>query len=184
MIMLKKTILFLLLTVPLSFAAFAQVNYVAEEKPPLKDRLFFGGNLGLSFGTITSIEVSPLVGVMINPKLSAGGGFVYQYFQDKRFTETYSSSIYGGRAFVRYNLIQNFFLRGEYEVLNLEVGSVTPNGFELKREWIPSTFLGAGYFQPFGQRGGISFAVLYNLTFDRDRSPYAEPYVIRVGFTL
>jgi hypothetical protein len=34
-----------------------------EEPPPLRERLFFGGNLGLQFGTITDIQVSPVIGL-------------------------------------------------------------------------------------------------------------------------
>ena len=40
--------------------------------PPLRERLYFGGNFGLSFGNITSVIVSPLAGYHITPRLSAG----------------------------------------------------------------------------------------------------------------
>ncbi|WP_053406771.1 hypothetical protein [Persicobacter sp. CCB-QB2] len=176
----KKALLSLLLFLAsLSFAN-AQIDYVKEDKPPLKDRLFFGGNFGLSFGTFTYIEVSPTVGVMVTPKFSTGLGVVYQYYEDKRFDPKLTSSTYGFRWFGRYNIYKNFFLRGEVEGLNLEVYNVR----ETKREWVPGVFLGAGYFQPFGKRGGVSVSVLYNFTYDEFKSPYSDPYVIRVGFAI
>ena len=39
---------------------------------PFKDRIFVGGNLGLTFGTITNIEIAPLIGYMLTPSWSAG----------------------------------------------------------------------------------------------------------------
>ncbi len=30
-----------------------------EERPPVNQRLFFGGSFGLQFGTVTNIEVAP-----------------------------------------------------------------------------------------------------------------------------
>jgi len=49
-------------------AAFSQRDYDPEMKPPIKDRLYYGGNFAAQFGTITFIDVSPLVGVMLTEK--------------------------------------------------------------------------------------------------------------------
>ena len=42
-------------------------------------RLVVGGGIGLGFGDITSISVSPMVGYRITDNFSAGVGFGYQY---------------------------------------------------------------------------------------------------------
>lgn len=165
----------------LSNATFGQRVIDEESRPPLKDRLYYGGNFAMSFGTITYIDVSPLVGAMITNKLSGGVGATYQYFNDRRFIGG-NSSLYGGRVFGRYNVFPNFFGHVEFESLNFDLFNQNTDKFE--RSWVPGFFLGAGYFAPFGNRGGANFTFLYNLIHDNRRSPYNEPYVIRVGFVL
>lgn len=165
----------------LSFGVFAQREIDEGNRPPLKDRLYYGGNFGMSFGTITFVDVSPLVGAMVTNRLSGGVGATYQYFNDRRFIGG-NSSLYGGRVFGRYNVFPNIFLHSEYESLNFDLFNPLSERFE--RTWVPGFFLGAGYFTPFGSRGGANFTFLYNLLHDNRRSPYNEPYVIRVGFVL
>ena len=136
----------------------------------------------MQFGTVTLIDVSPLAGVMITDKYSAGLGITYQYFDDRRFIGG-SSSTYGGRLFNRYNVLPNIFLHAEYESINFENYNLASERFE--RIWVNGLFLGGGYFAPFGGgRGGANFTFLYNVLHDNRRSPYGEPYVIRVGFVL
>lgn len=162
-------------------SSFAQREIDPESNPPLKDRMYFGGNLGLQFGTVTMIDVSPLAGVMITPRLSGGVGGTFQYFDDNRFQGAEGTS-YGGRLFGRYNVLPNIFLYTEYESINWEAYDFNVENF--RRTWTESLFIGAGYFAPFGSRGGANFTFLYNVTYDRRNSYYAEPYVIRVGFVL
>lgn len=111
-----------LLFIFLSTAAFSQKG--ESNNPyaglPLKERIFVGGGLGLSFGTITFISVSPIVGYNVSPRLSFGLGPSYQYYRDNRATPDFSTSIYGGSAFGRYFVLENIFLQSEFEVLNLE----------------------------------------------------------------
>ncbi|MEX0884775.1 MAG: hypothetical protein WDZ72_15010 [Cyclobacteriaceae bacterium] len=168
-----------------AFDAKAQREIYPEENPPLKDRMYFGGNLSLQFGTITFIDVSPLAGAMITDKYSVGLGATYQYFNN-RFYRNAASHIYGGRLFNRYNIFPRIFLHAEYEALNVEVANPIPNTNDVifTRDWVPGLFAGAGYFTPFGSRGGMNFMLLYNFTYDNRRSPYNEPYVLRVGFVF
>jgi hypothetical protein len=159
----------------------AQREIPEEGKVPLKDRMFFGGNFAVSFGTITFIDISPLAGAMITNRFSAGAGITYQYFRDSRFVGG-ENNIYGGRVFGRYNVRPNIFLHGEYESLNLDLYNRVSETFQ--RTWVPGLFLGGGYFAPFGGRGGANVTFLYNFLFDNQRSPYNQPYVFRVGFML
>lgn len=147
----------------------------------LKDRLYFGGNLGLQFGTITMIDISPLVGVMITPKLSGGLGGTFQYFDDNRLQGAQGTS-YGGRVFGRYNILPNIFTQVEYESINWKTYNDFVNDF--RRTWTNALFVGGGYFVPFGPRGGANFTFLYNVLHDNRNSFYAEPYVIRIGFVM
>ena len=161
--------------------AYAQRDINPDEEPPLKDRLYFGGNLGLQFGTVTLIDISPLAGVMITPKFSSGIGATYQYYDDNRFQGSAGSS-YGGRFFTRYNVLPNIFAYSEFESINWNAYNFFNDRFQ--RTWTDAFFIGAGYFTPFGPRGGANFTFLYNLMHDNRNSYYNEPYVIRVGFVM
>ena len=168
-------------TCAFSLECLAQRTIFPEESPPLKDRMYYGGNFSLQFGGVTFIDISPLAGAMITERYSAGLGATYQYI-NFRFLNTGGRSVYGGRIFNRYNITQNFFAHGEFESLNAEYYNF--NQERLERAWIPGAFVGGGYFSPAGERGGFNIMVLYNLMYDNLRSPYNEPYVIRVGFVF
>ncbi|MEN2283836.1 hypothetical protein AAGF08_16970 [Algoriphagus sp. SE2] len=181
MLLLKNKLLLLFV-----FVFFLHLNANAQrdiysDSLTLKDRLYFGGNFGMQFGTVTLLDFSPLVGVMVTPKFSSGIGITYQYFNDKRYIGGETSS-YGGRIFSRYNVLPNIFTHAEYERINFDNYNIFTDQFQ--RIWANSLFLGGGYFAPFGPRGGANFTFLYNVLHDNLRSPYGEPYVIRVGFVL
>lgn len=161
---------------------FAQREIYPEDKPPLKDRMYFGGNFSLQFGSVTYIDISPLAGVMVTDRFSTGLGATYQYLKFHRN----SSNVYGGRVFGRYNITQNIFAHSEVESLNTayEIPGATPDLDRLGRDWVTGVLVGGGYFTPFGNRGGANITLLYNLTYDNRKSPYNEPYVIRVGFVF
>ncbi len=169
-----------------------------EEPPALRDRLFFGGNFGLTFGSTTSIIVSPLAGYRITPKLSGGLGIRYEYYKNSYPGYVpYSTNIYGGSVFTRYMLIQNLgkalkleglgtgiFVQGEYELLNLEsqyfdISNTHP---EQKRFNLHSVLVGGGIYQPIGERSGFLITVLWNLN-ESINSVYSNP-LIRLGFTF
>ncbi|MBN3521724.1 hypothetical protein JYB62_17075 [Algoriphagus lutimaris] len=176
----NKILLAFILFFSLQFAANAQ-REIYQDSIPFKDRLYFGGNFGMQFGSVTLLDLSPLVGVMITPRFSSGLGVTYQYFNDKRYIGGETSS-YGGRIFSRYNVLPNIFTQAEFESINFDNYNILQDRFE--RIWANSLFLGGGYFAPFGPRGGANFTFLYNVLHDNLRSPYGEPYVIRVGFVL
>ncbi|WP_373520165.1 hypothetical protein [Aquiflexum sp.] len=184
MLSLKTKLLLPLLILVLFFvtvSAEAQRYIDEENRPPLKDRMFFGGNFAMSFGTITFIDVSPLAGVMVTNRFSSGVGATYQYFNDRRFIGG-NNSVYGGRIFSRYNIFPNIFAHAEYESLNLDFYNQRTDRFE--RIWVPGLLVGGGYFTPFGDRGGANITLLYNVIHDNFRSPYNSPLIIRFGFVL
>ncbi|MEM8964950.1 MAG: hypothetical protein AAGE93_00920 [Bacteroidota bacterium] len=164
--------------------SFAQNQSAQEEdsiyyqRPSILEKLAPGGNFSLQFGTITYIEVSPLLGYRFTNNFTAGPGFTYRYFKVRGFE---ASSIYGPRAFARYVISRNFFVQADYENLSVEFVS---NQRETVREWVPGLFVGGGLFQPIGQRAGFMIGAFYNLSHDNIRSPYNSPWVFNVGFTL
>lgn len=147
---------------------------------PFKDRLFFGGDLGLSFGTVTYIRVAPIIGYNISPKFAVGGGPSYQYYKDNRYSG-YETSIYGGSVFGRYFVLENIFLQSEFEVLNLDELYYNPlSDFTRQRVTIPVWFVGAGFSQRSANGSGFFIGVFYDLIGDIN-SPYPNNLAFRAG---
>lgn len=167
----------------ISNPVFSQDNFTDQlnetERIPFKDRLYYGGYFGLQFGTITLIDVSPLVGVMATERLSFALGLSYQYYQEKYSGYKYSTNIYGFRSYARYYFYQNFFGQAEYELLNFDA-YVDP--FNTERVNVHSFLVGAGYRQWISYKAFASFVVLWNLN-ESNLSPYRNP-VIRIGFGI
>lgn len=185
-----KKIYILSLVFCLSTASYAQVEIDREEEPSFKERIYFGGGFSATFGNITSVYVSPIVGYMITRGFSAGLGVTYQYYKDKRYVPSYESNSYGGRVFLRQNIYViprlPLFAYGEYESLNFEAAKYNPvtEEYYLDRDWYPRLLLGAGLFAPFGRRGGFYFAVMYDVIYKGSESPYGSPWVYRMGVSF
>lgn len=147
---------------------------------PFKDRVFFGGDLGLSFGTITNIRVAPIVGYNISPNFAIGAGPSYQYYKDNRYIGI-ESSIYGGSAFGRFYFLDSFFLQTEFEVLNLEKLYYDPmSDFTPNRVTIPVWFVGGGFSQRTANGSGFFIGMFYDLIQDIN-SPYPNNLAFRAG---
>lgn len=144
----------------------------------LIDKLFTGGNVGAQFGTITFVEVSPLLGYKITDKISAGIGATYQYYHYKDRYYDLETDVYGGRIFGRY--LFNDFLFGhiEYEYLNLEAFD-----FQRRRVDVESLLAGGGYIQRISDHVGVVAMLLYNFT-ESVYTPYAGPFIVRVGVNI
>ncbi len=148
-----------------------------------KDRITIGGDLGLSFGNqLTYIRVAPVLGYIVNPKLTIGAGPSFQYWEDRRFIPALETTIYGGSTFGRYFVIEQIFLQAEFEVLNLDeinyaIGSDFTNR---ERVTIPVFFVGGGYSQRTAGGSGFFVSVMYDLIGDLN-SPYPNDLVFRVG---
>lgn len=154
----------------------------AAARPSFGERLFFGGNLGLSFGSLTFINISPTVGYRFTDRFGAGLGPAYSYYSDNRDKNyRYTTNTYGGRLFGQYMLLDNLMLYSEYEMINVEVPNLLFT--KLVRRNISSLFVGGGYMQRFGNgNSGISLMLLYNVM-ESDYNIYENP-IIRTGFMM
>lgn len=153
-----------------------------KPKVPFKDRIFVGGNFGLTFGTVTNIEIAPQVGYLLKPNWSAGLGIRYSYYQDNYYVPPYKTNIYGGLLFSRYVIYKGLFLEGDFEANNFDVYEVDPYGnYRTHRQWVPSFLMGGGYSQSMGGNSAFFISVLYDVLQNR-YSPYYGVPVIRVGF--
>jgi hypothetical protein len=187
----KKTILSL-------FCSLFSFIILAQDVQDVKDlsfrqRLFFGGDLGLSFGTNTYINLAPVVGYRITNRLSAGLGPIY-IFEKYKYYDIQTSS-YGGKAIMSFAVIRNvsdylnigigdILLHAENEIINLqkmEYVATTGRIYALdERLWIDNLLAGIGLNFPFNDRAGINIYALWDIT-RNEYSPYSNP-VIRIGF--
>ncbi len=151
--------------------AYAQFTENKEEQ----SRWFAGGNLGLQFGDITLIDISPSVGYMLTNRMALGLGATYKFYSMKSLYNPktrYKSNIWGGSCFARYYVFPQVFAHAEYEYLMYRSESLGNIDFQ-------SIFLGGGYRQYFSERGAFEILLLYNLN-ETENSPYSNP-VIRFG---
>ncbi len=177
-----KNIYKLLLVATLLFSTqclYSQYYEKAKAKQSFADKLFFGGGLGLQFGDVTAIDVSPIVGYRITPKLHAGVGLSYSYYNYSNLGV--SASNYSASVFTRFFLLDNIFAHGEVEALNAKVFT-SFNPEKSYRKWIDSYLVGAGYFQRIGEKSGMYIMVLWNLN-ENEFTPYKNP-VVRIGFAF
>lgn len=144
----------------------------SDERPPLNQRLFFGGSFGLQFGTVTNIEVAPLAGIWLLPRVAVGAGPSFQYYKDPLGR----TAIFGGRAMLQLTLVQDLnnvipigwnmgiFVNGEYDVLSLERGFFTPAPDATGRFLYGSFLAGAGISQPTGKKSSMNITFLWCVT--------------------
>lgn len=207
----KKINIILLLLLLSSFLnhAYSQENDQTKKKE-FWHRFSVGGNLGLQFGTVTAVMISPEVTFRAVDQLYFGLGFSYEYiwykdyFYDTRQRQylDFTRNIWGGRIFSRYYLrsifsneiLGNLFAHLEYEYLTYKMPyvAVAPGQGDIidpflyyykpgnEIKEINSIFVGGGYQQPLGKRFFMDILVLYNLN-DTYDSPYSNP-IIRIGF--
>ena len=108
-----------------------------KQKRPFSERIFFGGALGFSIGSYSSlIDVSPIVGYAVTNEFVAGIGLTYKYYRYKDYyalvddnggivsLHDFKTNMYGVSFWGRYFLtkteipvIENIFLHAEVEPL-------------------------------------------------------------------
>ena len=153
---------------------------------PFIDRVRLGGSFGLSFGTYTNINLSPMAGYQLTEKLVGGVGVTGMYFRSKYFGV--NSIYYGGRAFLMYAVVPMINIIAEYETMNVEADTFIKYD---ARKWISSPMLGASYSQPINSRftKAVHLTALFNFNYNNQLddygnniSPYGSPFVFRITF--
>ena len=184
----KKSI-FLILTLFFSSFSFAQEEdvYVLGDsdknaKPSISKKGFdwskvtLGGGLGLTFGTITLVEVAPTVGYYLTDNILAGVGVNYIYYEDKSIN--FNTSIYGARVFGEYLFDDLPFLAHvETEIINIE-------GARAERLNIINLYVGGGLKQQIGRTSYFYLLALWNLN-ETKESYFLQPNpIIRLGIAI
>jgi hypothetical protein len=167
--------------------AFGSVN----EAPPIRERFFFGGNLGLQFGSITDIEIAPVVGFWILPRVAVAAG------PDYRFYSFYKNKtqIWGGKAYVEFTLLRNInsvipigantdiIAHVEDQLLSLESSFFRDPPYTSKRFYANTILAGGGLSQQIGKRSALNILVMWALNEQANLGLYSNPE-IRMSFTF
>jgi hypothetical protein len=154
---------------------------VAAKAPPVK-KFFAGGGLGLSFGDVDYVSLTPWFGYQFNPRVAAGVGVEYAYRNDHRYDPALSTSDYGGSVFTRVTVVPGAFAAVEYEYLRYEYYATSTQ--KLSDDY-SSIFVGGGLAQPMGGNAVFIASAMYNLSWsETDPSPYDSPWVISVGVSV
>lgn len=179
------------LLICISGSAFGQ-DLPPSDQPPLEqpqgprenfwDKIYIGGNIGLQFGSVTYVNLSPQIGYRVTKRFIPGIGITYIYYSYK--IPGYAreeTNIYGGSIFGKYFFTDNLFGHVEYEELNIEgYDEFIPPHF--KRSWVPAFLVGGGYSQPIGEHGFVQLMVLFEVLQDRNSLYYGQNPIVRIGF--
>lgn len=161
-----------------------------EEAPPLRERIFFGGSLGLQFGTITDIEIEPVAGLWLRPRIAVALGPTYRFYKDPVFR----TDLYGGRVYSEFVFIKDldavipmgvhlgFFLHAEDDLLSLQSSVWKDPPYTSSRFYVNTVLGGFGISQPLGPKASMNFQILWALN-DSFYDLYSDPE-FRISFTF
>ena len=152
-------------------------NEAPKDFETFKERIYVGGNVGASFGSVTYISLQPLIGCRINKKLSVGVGGTYNYYSQTYYGTRYVYTVYGANAFARYMILDNVFAQVGWDKLSV-IRDFSTN----ERLWVDNLLIGAGYRQAFSDKAAFVAAIFYNVN-QGPYSPYRNP-IIQIGFNI
>ena len=194
----KKSQLILGIFLLVNSCLYAQLGYYDDpdalhsQKEEKKDpKWVFGGDFWLSFGSTTFIDIEPIAGYRITPRLIFGGGPLYIY---ENYVKTFQIHTYGGRLLAQYALIPDLseylnisplriVVQTEYESFYTQPLVYDYWGYlvGISDTYVPvnNWLVGGGISQPIGKRVNITFSIMYDVT-QHPYSPYSNP-VISIG---
>lgn len=159
----------------ISLSSFAQ-GEIGKQRT-LNGKVFFGGGIGLQFGTYTGIEISPIVGYRPIDNLYTGVRFTYQYIGGSGIN--YSQNVFGGSVFAKYILFDRLIAHVEYEGVHVWTSG---DSFENYTDWYGTPLIGGGLYQKLGARSGMELLFLFDVS-GSTNSIYSNP-IIRLSFIL
>jgi hypothetical protein len=183
-----KKVLFFSITMLFFLVSFSQ----EEGEGFQKDRLFVGGNFGLSFGDQILVNISPVVGYRFSELFAAGLGIngqyvsVKSYYQDgSPYTKT-SQGVFGLNVFGRIFPIKHIMLQVQPEA-NYIFGNQTFYGppeqrYKMDAMIVPSFLVGAGAVFPSGN-GSFMVSYFYDVL-QKANSPYGGQPFLTFGYNV
>lgn len=159
-----------------------------EDKFFEKDRLYFGGGFGFSFGSVVFLDLSPdVIYEIIEDRMQIGMGVTYQYTNYRSDIYQYPGGnkfhSYGARLYDRVFVWDNLFVQLEYQLVNTEyLYSDGISGVIRSRGTFHTMFGGAGYNFKVGRNSFMSMIMLINLN-TNEYYPTRKPY-FNMGFGI
>ncbi len=147
-----------------------------DYSPSFMDKLQWGGNVGLSFGSYTYIEVAPVLFYEVMPDFVLGAGLDFTYYNDNIYHV--EGSIWSPRVFARYFIVNDIFVHAEY-VQSYYKDNYNP----YNQDWIwsePGYYAGGGYRQWMGVNSYMFMMLLFNL--QSDQLSFGTNPRIQIGF--
>jgi hypothetical protein len=142
-----------------------------------KDKIVFGGNVGLSFNSIGTFALAqPMLGYRVFPHTILGAGFIYIY-QSRTLAPNLklSTHTYGPLVFAQQEILSAIIAHAEWQPINYEYFRTITTS---ERVWLNQFFVGGGYGS-----NGAQILLLYDLLYDANSSIYRNsPYLLRIGF--
>src|SRR5574338_224320 len=186
----KLLLLVLLMTAVVAFLHAQDENNNEKKKGFDKNKLFIGGNFGMTFGDYTLINVSPQIGYRFNQYFAAGTGINFQYVSLKeRYYYTgdpvdkISQGVVGLNIFGRVYPFRQLMLQAQPE-MNYIFGKIKyynpPSRTNLDASIVPSLLLGGGVVFPAGN-GGFIISVFYDVL-QKPNSPYSDKPFFNFGY--
>jgi len=158
-----KNFSFLLLT-------FCTLTLFSQQKTEFWDDVRFGGGFSMSFGSVTTIGISPSAIYYFDNGLSLGTGLTYIY---SKINDS-KTNIYGASIISLYQIPKTEIqLSGEFE----QSFARQTNSFGTNNSSFPALYLGAAY-----NKGNFAVGFRYDVLYDENKSFYASPFSPIVRF--
>jgi len=145
--------------------------------PAGPSKWFYGGGLGISFGAVDYVSISPMIGYHVIPRLDVALQPFYSYtnYDYNDFT----ANNYGADLIARFKAFRRLFIEGRYEWISYEYLDSSGNDARSSSTY---PFAGAGYYMGAGHVG-VAFSALYNFNYDENDPfrPYDSPWLFQVS---
>mgnify|MGYP001605852528 CR=1 FL=1 len=179
-------------------------NIIAQSKvkevKKFSDKIFFGGSVGMVFGSVTRVDILPHVGMWVLPQWAIGVGGRYTFRKENYSiiggeSKPYKAHIWGVSGFTQImpfpDLDKAFkigihggpILQGEWEGLYLDKGVINPTLPNKGKGWVHLILVGAGYHFPIGEKAGINILAMWDLT-NSQYSPYTSNPMLRISISF
>jgi hypothetical protein len=155
----------------IQFNSVINAQLTREEAPPLKERIFYGGSFGLQFGTLTDIQIAPVIGLWVLPRVAIAAGPDYRFY--KYYTQ--KTQIYGVKTYAELTVLRNInsvipigtntdiIFHVEDELLSLESAYFKDLPYKSDRFYLNTVLVGGGLSQQLGKRSFFNFLILWAL---------------------
>jgi hypothetical protein len=155
----------------IQFNSVINAQLTREEAPPLKERIFYGGSFGLQFGTLTDIQIAPVIGLWVLPRVAIAAGPDYRFY--KYYTQ--KTQIYGVKTYAELTVLRNInsvipigtntdiIFHFEDELLSLESAYFKDLPYKSDRFYLNTVLVGGGLSQQLGKRSFFNFLILWAL---------------------